>query len=141
MKSFLDTSVLIAAFLEQNAKHHECKALLRAMHPVTAACGIHSLAELYSVITRLPRPLRLRPELGILLVEEVKERLLPVALSEKEYLRTLKASAEAKIGGGQVYDALLLACARKCGAEKIYTLNLRHFRALAPDLAERIVTP
>jgi predicted nucleic acid-binding protein len=40
-----------------------------------------------------------------------------------------------------IYDALLLACARKANADRIYTWNLRHFRALAPDLAERIVAP
>lgn len=32
----------------------------------------------------------------------------------------------------------MLACARKCRAERIYTLNRRHFIALAPDLATRI---
>ncbi|MBT9331121.1 PIN domain-containing protein [Paracidobacterium acidisoli] len=141
MKHFLDTSVLIAAFLESNAKHRECKALLGKMRPEVAACSSHTLAELYSVITRLPHPLRLRPEEGILVTGEVCERLSTVALSEKEYLHTLKTAAEAGVGGGRVYDALLLACARKCGAEKIHTLNLRHFQALAPDLAERIVMP
>jgi predicted nucleic acid-binding protein len=45
------------------------------------------------------------------------------------------------LAGGIVFDALLLACARKVDAERIYTWNVRHFRMVAPDLAERIVTP
>lgn len=35
----------------------------------------------------------------------------------------------------------LLACARKAKAARIYTLNHRHFIALAPDLAQAIVSP
>jgi predicted nucleic acid-binding protein len=49
--------------------------------------------------------------------------------------------ADCGLPGGQVYDALLLACARKSGADAIYTWNLKHFRQLAPDLAKRIRTP
>jgi predicted nucleic acid-binding protein len=141
VKNFFDTSVLVTAFIEQNARHLECRTLLSAMRPETAACGLHSLAELYSVVTRLPHPLRLRPEQGIQVVDEVKKRLSSVALQEKEYLATLQAAADAGVSGGPIYDALLLACARKAKADRIYTLNLRHFRALAPDLADRIVTP
>ena len=38
-------------------------------------------------------------------------------------------------------NLLLLVCARKVKAQKIYTLNRRHFAALAPDLAAKITTP
>jgi predicted nucleic acid-binding protein len=34
--------------------------------------------------------------------------------------------------GAKIYDALLLRCAGKCGAERIYTFNLADFRQLAP---------
>jgi predicted nucleic acid-binding protein len=46
-----------------------------------------------------------------------------------------------RLTGGIIYDCLLLACARKAQAERICTWNVRHFRSIAPDLAERIVTP
>jgi predicted nucleic acid-binding protein len=45
------------------------------------------------------------------------------------------------LSGGIIYDALLIACARKIDAERIYTWNVRHFQMVAPDLAERIVEP
>ena len=35
----------------------------------------------------------------------------------------------------------VLPCARKIQAEKIYTWNVKHFQMVAPDLADRIVTP
>jgi predicted nucleic acid-binding protein len=43
--------------------------------------------------------------------------------------------------GGIIYDALLLACARKCKADRIYTFNERHFTRIAPDVAVRIQAP
>jgi predicted nucleic acid-binding protein len=43
--------------------------------------------------------------------------------------------------GERIYDALLLACARKSGADVIYTFNSRHFIRVAPDLTDRIQAP
>jgi hypothetical protein len=40
-----------------------------------------------------------------------------------------------------IYDALLIVCARKWSAGRIVTWNLRHFRALASDIADRIIEP
>jgi predicted nucleic acid-binding protein len=42
---------------------------------------------------------------------------------------------------GRIYDALLLRCAAKVKAQTIYTWNLKHFRAVAPELAGRMRTP
>ena len=49
--------------------------------------------------------------------------------------------SERALGGGKVYDALLIECARHSQADRIYTFNLGDFRRLAPDLAERMVAP
>jgi predicted nucleic acid-binding protein len=141
MKVFLDTSVMIAAFLENDLHHEKSRELLLQSAPSKTACGSHSVAEFYSVITRLPPPLQLRIEQAWLLVEEIRARVTPVALTAEEHFRALKRAAEAGIKGGAIYDALLLSCARKFGADRIYTLNLRHFQAVAPDIADRIVAP
>jgi hypothetical protein len=69
------------------------------------------------------------------------ERLTAIALTPAEYLATIHRLSEAGLSGGIVYGALLLACARKCKADAIYTLNERHFTRLAPDLSDRIRTP
>jgi hypothetical protein len=56
-------------------------------------------------------------------------------------VRLLEKAGPAGARGGGIYDLLLLACARKAGAERVFTLNDRHFAALAPDLASKIVRP
>ena len=141
MKVFLDTSVVIAAFWGDHRDHDASLRVFAEANRKTGACGIHSLAEVYATMTVLPvRPL-LAPEQVFLLVEQITERLATVVLDEAEYLQTLRESAERRLSSGRVYDALLLACARKCQAETIYTWDLKHFRQIAPDLADRIRTP
>ena len=104
-------------------------------------CAAHTLAEFYAVMTRLPVKPRISPDEVTLFWEAITERLSAVTLSEREYVATLREAAGRGISGGKIYDALILACAKKCRAEAIYTLNHREFPVLAPDLAGRIRTP
>ena len=138
---FLDTSVLIAASDAADPRYARSHALLAAATPATAACGAHTLAEAYAVLSRLPCGKRLRPELAGLVVEQMGARMTVVSLDAEEYAATLRTTARMGLAGGMVFDALLLACARKVDAERIYTWKLRHFLLVAPDLAGRIVTP
>ncbi len=64
-----------------------------------------------------------------------------VSLTPTEYLAAIQGLGKLGHSGGMVYDALLLACARKAKASRIYTLNQKHFRLVAPDLATRIHEP
>lgn len=141
VETFLDTSVLIAAHDAAHPHHARSLPLLTAAEPTTTACGSHSLAEVYAVLSRLPGGRRQRPEFAGILVEQIASKMSVVPLSVEEYREVIRDAAQARIAGGAVFDALLLACARKVAAKRIYTWNLRHFQMLAPDLAERVVTP
>jgi predicted nucleic acid-binding protein len=74
-------------------------------------------------------------------VTSMTRHITAVALDTNDYLEAIHSTSRRGLSGGIIHDALLLACARKARAERIYTWNLRHFRAIAPDLAERIVAP
>lgn len=89
----------------------------------------------------MPPALRLAPRDAVLAVETFLLRLTPVTLTAEEYMETLRRAANFGRAGGIIYDALLLACARKVQAEQIYTWNVKHFQMVAPDLAHRIMTP
>lgn len=142
MKEFYDTSVLVAAFRTSHTHHAASIRRLSRADKGVSACGLHSLAEFYSVITALPiRPMVL-PEQAMLFLEDIRERLSLIGLNAHEYLMAVGAVAKSGFGGGRVYDGLLLACAVKCGAETIYTWNLKHYRSIAPaELVARIRTP
>jgi predicted nucleic acid-binding protein len=109
--------------------------------PHQASCAAHSLAEFYASLTGMNPPNRLRPEQAALLVDQFRTMLACITLTADEVTQAIHRTAAFKLPGGIIYDALHLACARKIQAERIYTWNVKHFQMVAPDLAERIVTP
>jgi predicted nucleic acid-binding protein len=141
VRQFFDTSVLVSAFWGDHPGHRASLELFVGANPSTSACAVHSLAETYSVLTRLPiRPV-ISPDQSYMLVEQMHGRLALVALDGSEYLEVLRRAAQQGFGGGRVYDALLLSCARKFEADRVYTWNLADFQQIAPELADRIRTP
>jgi predicted nucleic acid-binding protein len=141
MPEFFDTSVLVAAFWSGHPCHEASVRLFGKANPKRSAASVHTLAEVYSVMTALPVKPALPPEVVMLFVREVRERLTLVTLSAPEYFAAIQKAASQGFTGGRIYDALLLRCAAKLNANPIYTWNLKHFQSLAPELAERIRTP
>ena len=142
MTAFFDSSVLVAAFYKAHVHHEASLAAVATASKKTASCAAHTLAEVYSVMTRLPVRPRISPDQGLLFVESIRERFSIVALSEKEVYEVIAAAAGQGVGGGKVYDAMILRCAEKSKAEAIYTWNLDDFRQLAgKGIAERLRTP
>jgi predicted nucleic acid-binding protein len=138
---FFDTSVLIAACNAEQPGNAESLRLLASAARETSACGAHTLAEVYAVLSRLPGGRRRRPELAGQLISQITDRVTVVPLTAEEYQDTIRSASLSGVAGGTIYDALMLACARKISADRIYTWNVRHFQMVAPDLAERIAEP
>ena len=141
MKRFFDTSALVAAFWGDHVHHAPSLRAFATASQTDSACAAHSLAEVYAVLTRLP----LKPPIGsdqaLLFLQEIRDRLRIVSLDAGDYADTIWSAAGRGVKGGRIYDALILACAFRSGAEVIYTWNVKEFRALAPELADRIRTP
>lgn len=141
MKEFFDTSVLIAAFWRGHVHHEPSISLFASARKTECACALHSIAEVYAGMTALPVKPPVPSEQALLFVQEVQTRLTLVSLEQDEYLETIQRSAELGFTSGRIYDALLLRAAAKCRAQAIYTWNLKHFRAIAPELSAVIRTP
>jgi len=141
VKSFFDTSVLVAAFLEDHEHHERSFALFARARRETACCAAHTLAELYATLTRLPGRFRLTADQALLFLDSVAERLEIVSLDAKEYRSAIREAAAAGIVGGTVYDALLARCAIKARVAKIYTWNTAHFQRLGAESAGKVKTP
>jgi predicted nucleic acid-binding protein len=141
MKYFFDTSVLIATFLEDH-EHHAAslEAFLRADKKL-GCCAAHSLAEVYSTLTRLPGKHRLSGEQVLLFLQNIRERFTVIAIDGDEYFAALEEAAAAGVVGGATFDALLARCALKAGASIIYTWNVRHFQQLGAEVARRVKSP
>lgn len=141
MRVFFDTSVLIPVFLEDHQHHDASIKLLLKTDKKNGWCAAHSLAEVYSALTRLPGKHRLSSEQALLFLQDLTERLSTIALTADEYYQAIKTAAANGIVGGTTYDALLMHCALKVEAEIIYTWNIRHFRQLGAEISKRLRTP
>jgi predicted nucleic acid-binding protein len=138
---FADTSVIVAGSTPSDIRHEPCLRALAFAESRGMACSIHSLAEAFSILSGRPHPLKMPPAIASQIVHHTCKRLKVISLTTAEYLATIEGLPKLGHSGGMVYDALLLACARKIKATRIYTLNPKHFKLVAPDLASRIVEP
>src|SRR5207253_479215 len=93
----------------------------------------HSMAETYSVLTRLPEHHRLRPDDALALIETNWGDTRLVALAGSDYRETLRRCRDVGIGGGGVYDALIAACARKARVKTLVTWDTEGFERFLED--------
>ncbi len=138
MKVFLDTSVLVAAIVQEHEANPRAFAILDRVQNGRdeGFVSAHSLAEVYSVLTRSPLPFRHTTEQALLSIEENIVKYFTISfLTAADYTSLIREAALAGIQGGTIYDAVLLKCAAKTGSDKIFTLNLKHFQNIAPKNA------
>lgn len=108
----------------------------------TGFLSMHSIAEMFSALTRMPVQPRIRPAEASQLIATTVLAFKPISLTEEDYLGAMEMMVNGGWGGAKIYDALLLRGAEKSGAERIYTFNLADFRQMAPvRLQARICAP
>jgi predicted nucleic acid-binding protein len=109
-EALVDTSVAVALVVADH-QHHASTATAVGRRRLGLAG--HAAFETYSVLTRLPAPLRRRPE--------VVAELLATGFPGTKYLSVpghrslLDRLASSQLGGGSVYDALVGAAAAEHG--------------------------
>ncbi len=141
MKWFFDTSVLVPAFLPDHPHHARSFPLFAAATPKQAGCAAHSLAEVYSTLTRYPGKQRMSAAQAELLVQQIEHKFTLVWLDGEEYGAAIRRLARLGIVGGAVYDGMVAACALKSGADQLYTWNVRHFDLLGPQIQKMAMIP
>lgn len=131
---FLDTSVLLAGLIDMGPSCASAQGVMAAVadrrirRPRTAW---HCCLEFYSVSTRLPPELRLRPEDAARLVtEEILGRLDVHDLPPGRRLPFLRQATEEQVAGGRVYDAHISWVALAADTAIVVTDNRRHFIGL-----------
>jgi len=115
----VDTSVVIAAFATWHESHAVAVIALQDDPALPAPCAL----EVYAVLTRLPAPHRVAPEV----VRDYLAAAFPggrLMLPQDETLRLVETLVERGISGGAAYDAVIALVARSAGAT-ILTLDER----------------
>jgi predicted nucleic acid-binding protein len=131
MKPLLDASVLVESCLSQSPKFAAADALVHAPGACTSA---HALVEAYATLSGDPR-LKINPADAAAMVEDMAKALTVQVLSVADYRQLILLAPAKGIRGGMIYDALHAQTARRSGCQEVHTLNVPHFKHVAPDLA------
>ena len=139
MTALLDTSVVIASLDPDEPRHAACDRLVAGGGHVLFA---HALAETFSILTGGRQGRRLAASQAAALIDaSVLPFVTLVTLSGRETVAALRACEARGVRGGAVYDWLHLAAARKGGATRLFTLDVRDFQAIAQPGDPEIVSP
>jgi predicted nucleic acid-binding protein len=142
VRVFFDASVLVAASEQGHPHYGQAWPALRRVttRKDRGFMSVHSIAEMYAALTRLPVQPRIHPaEAARIINDNILPHFETVPMGKKEYAEALRLVGDG--GGAKIYDALLIGCAVRSQAQRIYTLNLTDFRQLAPNLEEKICAP
>lgn len=129
MTLYLDSSVLVAALIEDEPAHDSCLHLLRGKGLVA---WTHALAETFATLTGGRLGIRVSPAIAAQLIEDsLVPRVRLIELGGAELVEGIRGSKAVGARGGAIYDLMHLTAARKASAKSLYTLNTRHFEAIA----------
>jgi len=117
MKITADTSVLVASFASWHQHHAVALAAVRRVDVVVA----HTLLETYSVLTRLPAPHRMTPEVVSKYLDLTFGKHAVTSLSAVAQRELVGTCAAQSLAGGSIYDAVIAAT---CVAAKLQLLTL-----------------
>lgn len=143
MKVLFDTSVLIAALLVNHPNHAVSFPMLEMAQcqDIKGYISTHSLAELYSVMTRLPQPLRIPPDRAQIMIADLMGYLEAVPLLAEDYQQAIAQMVALKLIGGSVFDRLIAQAALKAEVDCILTLNSKDFLRFGEPISLLVEVP
>ena len=136
----VDSSVVIAGLLSWHEFHRRAgHALENALASRRLLIPLPVLVESYSVMTRLPSPHRLRPEIAHELLHDSFADARVVGLSPRKAWTFLGDCVSSATAGGRVYDAVIAAAAIEARASELLTFNPRDFEVFGDRIT--IIVP
>jgi predicted nucleic acid-binding protein len=129
MSYLADTSCLVALLCGWHEHHSITVKEMNRRHQSgdELILSAYSLMESYAVLTRIPFPFRLSERDAHQLLKTNFSGTTLITLTKAQYWDALRLCSDLDISGGQVYDALIVACAKKAGAKTLLTWNQKHF--------------
>jgi predicted nucleic acid-binding protein len=143
VKVAFDSSVIIAGTHDRHPHHGRAIVWIDAVleQRITGMVTWHALAEVWSVLTRMPAPARLNPEQAMRVVRRVQAVFQLHPMEPAVYNEALQRCTDRGFASGVVFDALHLVGAEHAGADTIVTFNGADFLRLASPTSPRIVIP
>jgi len=135
----LDSSCVIALLCDWHVHHAEtlsCYQRLLAA-PAVPVIPVHVILECFSVLTRIPVPHRVPPDVAKLALEQTfAGTAVLTGLAPETVWKTIEMLSRQGLGGGRVYDAVIAFSVAESGASTLLSWNAKHFTPIAPDTLE-----
>ena len=141
---FPDTSVIVPSLLESHPHHGRALPWFRKAlsGEIDLRLSGHSIAETYSVLTRIPVSPRIPPGTANQLINENLLRNFKVIdLTHKDYSHAIQWASQKGLSGGIIYDILIAMAFKRSKADTFLTFNLRDFSRIFSDTPEVVVSP
>jgi predicted nucleic acid-binding protein len=143
VKVLFDTSTLVPAIVTSHPQHPVCWQWLENTRTdqIQGVVSTHTLAELYSVLTRLPYRPRISPAIAQRQIHENLQNFEKVPLMPIDYDTAIDRMVSLKLTGGGIFDALIAQAALKANADVLLTLNPKHFVRLGDEISAIVQIP
>jgi predicted nucleic acid-binding protein len=140
-KLAFDTSVLVAALVEDHPEHSRAAAWLRAPRSVARIASAHAFAETWAVLTAMPIEPRISGQVALTALQRLGQVVTFLPPEKTTYAAAAARCSSLGLRSGAIYDALHLICAESAQATCLLTFNERDFTRLAEASSPRIVVP
>ena len=136
-----DTSVLIAGALEDHPFHARAWIWHQELNrgEMQGMIRGHGLAEMYSVLTKVPNGLS--PEETLIVVGTLGSQVTVVGPSTQTYVTAIERCSSRSLKSGAAYDALHLVEAERAGADLLLTFDPNDFLRLAEGEKPNVIVP
>jgi predicted nucleic acid-binding protein len=144
MNILYDSSSLLALYVE-NHPHNDQVVQTYSRQKATDNSfymSIHSIAELYSNLTRGKQYFDYSAEKADQLINKIVDTFFSVvSLNEEDYLAAFSELKEKDLTNGIVYDGIISQAAHKIEADILVTINEKDFKRLAHIHGAQLVNP
>jgi predicted nucleic acid-binding protein len=143
VKVLFDTSTLVPAIVVRHPQHAVCWQWLENARTdqIQGVVSTHTLAELYSVLTRLPGRPTISPAIAQRQIRENLQEFDRVQLTPDDYDTAIDRMVSLNLPGGGIFDALIAQAALKADVDVLLTLNPKHFVRLGDVIASIVQIP
>jgi predicted nucleic acid-binding protein len=125
-KLAFDTSVLVAALVEDHPEHSRAAQWLRAPKAVARMASAHAFTETWAILTAMPIEPRISGQVALTALQRL-ERIVTFIRPDKATYAAAAAARCASLGrrSGSIYDALHIITAESEQATLFLTFNAR----------------